>query len=228
MQTPIYPLPDPVSEHPHIRTFHARHGRMSASREQSLNQLLPRFEIADLDRPIDLTKVLNKDFIVIDFGSGMGLHALGLAQTNPSAGVLAIDVHTVGLIAVVDAATDLMLSNIRTHHGDGLDVFKDWLLPESIAEVHVLFPDPWPKARHHKRRLITPLFLDLTFQVLKPGGRLVFVTDDESYFESATTSIAEHAKFEVKFDDWEIPVTTYHKRAIRLGHKISQLSAYKN
>jgi tRNA (guanine-N7-)-methyltransferase len=201
---------------------------MSASREQSLLQLLPQFEIADLDRPIDLTNVLNKDFIVIDFGSGMGLHALGLAQTSAGVGVLAIDVHTVGLIAVVDKATELNLSNIRTHHGDGLDVFKDWLLPESISEVHVLFPDPWPKARHHKRRLITPLFLDTTFQVLKRGGRLVFVTDDESYFESATSRIAEHARFDVAFDDWEIPLTTYHKRAIRLGHKISQLSAYKN
>ena len=200
---------------------------MSASREQSLEQLLPDFEIADLDRPIDLTKVLDRDFIVIDFGSGMGLHSLELAQSNPTAGVLAIDVHTVGLIAVVDTATELALLNIRTHHGDGLDVFKDWLLPESIAEVHVLFPDPWPKARHHKRRLITPLFLDLTFQVLKPGGRLVFVTDDESYFDYATTSITGHAKFEVVFDDWEIPITTYHKRALRLGHKISQLSAYK-
>jgi tRNA (guanine-N7-)-methyltransferase len=200
---------------------------MSASREQSLLQLLPQFEIADLDRPIDLTNVLNKDFIVIDFGSGMGLHALGLAQTSAGVGVLAIDVHTVGLIAVVDKATELNLSNIRTHHGDGLDVFKDWLLPESISEVHVLFPDPWPKARHHKRRLITPLFLDTTFQVLKRGGRLVFVTDDESYFDYATTSITGHAKFDVALDDWEIPVTTYHKRAIRLGHKISQLSAYK-
>lgn len=201
---------------------------MSARRELSLNQLLPKFEVADLDRPIDLTKVLDRDFIVIDFGSGMGLHSLELTQSSSSVGVLAIDVHTVGLIAVVDAATELKLSNIRTHHGDGLDVLKNWLLPESIAEVHVLFPDPWPKARHHKRRLITPLFLDLTLQVLKPGGRLVFVTDDESYFESATTSIAEHAKFEVAFNDWEIPLTTYHQRAIRLGHRISQLSARKN
>ena len=228
VHSPIYPLPDPVSEHPHIRTFHARHGRMSARRESSLNQLLPKFEIAGLDRPIDLAKVLGKDFIVVDFGSGMGLHSLELAQTSSTVGVLAIDVHTVGLIAVVDTATELNLSNIRTHHGDGLDVFKNWLLPESIDEVHVLFPDPWPKARHHKRRLITPLFLNLTFEALKQGGRLVFVTDNESYFESATTSIAEHAQFDIAFDDWEIPLTTYHKRAIRLGHNVSQLSARKN
>lgn len=227
MHSPIYPQSDPVSEHPHIRTFHARHGRMSARREQSLNQLLPRFEVTNLERPVDLAKVLDKDFIVVDFGSGMGTHALQLAQSEPRVGVLAIDVHTVGLIAVVDTAAELGLSNIRTHHGDGMDVIKVWLTPESVNEIHVLFPDPWPKARHHKRRLITPLFLDLAVSILKPEGRLVFVTDDESYFESAASTFANYEKFDVTFSDWEIPVTTYHQRAIRLGHKISQLSARK-
>ena len=180
-----------------------------------------------MERPIDVAKVLNKDFVIVDFGSGMGTHSLQLAQSNPNVGVLAIDVHTVGLIAVVDTATELGLSNIRTHHGDGIDVFKDWLRPESVNEVHVLFPDPWPKARHHKRRLITPVFLDLAFKLLKPEGRLVFVTDDESYFECAVSTIADYFKFDVVFNDWQVPVTTYHQRAIRLGHKISQLSARK-
>lgn len=227
MQSPIYPQSDPVSEHPHIRTFHARHGRMSGRRERSLRELLPKFEISNLERPIDIAKVLDKEFVVVDFGSGMGAHSLHLAQSNPDVGVLAIDVHTVGLIAVVDTATELGLTNIRTHHGDGMDVLKDWMTPASVNEIHVLFPDPWPKARHHKRRLITPLFLDLVVNALKPDGRMVFVTDDESYFESAVTIIASCGNFDVTFSDWEIPVTTYHQRAIRLGHKISQLSARK-
>lgn len=227
MQSPIYPQSEPVSEHPHIRTFHARHGRMSARREQTLNQLLPKFEISNLERPVDLAKVLIKDFIVVDFGSGMGVHSVNLAKSTANVGVLAIDVHTVGLIAVADAATELGLTNICTHHGDGLDVFKGWLLPESVHEIHVLFPDPWPKARHHKRRLITPLFLELAIRILKPGGRLVFVTDDESYFETAVSTISSHEEFHVVLNDWEIPMTTYHQRAIRLGHPVSQLSAQK-
>lgn len=200
---------------------------MSARREQSLRQLLPKFEVTNLERPIDLGRVLNKDFVVVDFGSGMGDHSLQLAKSNPGMGVLAIDVHTVGLIAVADTATEFGLTNIRTHHGDGLDVFKDWITPESVNEIHVLFPDPWPKARHHKRRLITPMFLDLSFRALKHGGRLVFATDDDSYFESARTTISSFNKFDIAFDDWEIPLTTYHQRAIRLGNKISQLSARK-
>ena len=200
---------------------------MSPRREESLHQLLPRYEITSTEGPVDLAKELGKNFVVVDFGSGMGTHSLNLAKSNSNVGVLAIDVHTVGLIAVVDTATNLGLKNIRTHHGDGLDVLKGWLLPESVNEIHVLFPDPWPKARHHKRRLITPLFLDLTFRALKSGGRLIFVTDDESYFNSASSTIADYAKFDVALNDWEIPLTTYHQRAIRLGHEISQLSARK-
>ena len=200
---------------------------MSASRERTLRELLPNFEISGLERPIDLAKVFNREMVIVDFGSGMGLHALSLASSSPDVGVLAIDVHTVGLLAIAETATEQELTDLRTHHGDGMDVFTDWLKPESITEVHVLFPDPWPKARHHKRRLISQLFLDQVFALLKPGGRLVFVTDDESYFESASAAITAH-KFKVIQSDWDIPMTTYHQRAVRLGHKISQLSAYKS
>ena len=200
---------------------------MSASRERTLRELLPNFEISGLERPIDLVKVFNQEKVIVDFGSGMGFHALSLATSSPDVGVLAIDVHTVGLLAIAETATEQNLSNLRTHHGDGMDVFKDWLKSESISEVHVLFPDPWPKARHHKRRLISDHFLDQVFALLKPGGRMVFVTDDESYFKSASAIIRDH-KFQVIEADWEVPVTTYHQRALRLGHKISQLSAYKN
>ena len=200
---------------------------MSASRERTLRELLPNFEISGLERPIDLVKVFNQEKVIVDFGSGMGFHALSHATSSPNVGVLAIDVHTVGLLAIAETATEQNLSNLRTHHGDGMDVFKDWLKSESISEVHVLFPDPWPKARHHKRRLISDHFLDQVFALLKPGGRMVFVTDDESYFKSASATIRGH-KFQVIEADWEVPVTTYHQRALRLGHKISQLSAYKN
>jgi tRNA (guanine-N7-)-methyltransferase len=200
---------------------------MSARREFVLRELLPDFEISSLARPIPLGEVLNSDTIMIDFGSGMGAHALNLATSSSDLGVLAIDVHTVGLLAIAETATQHNLTNIRMHHGDGIDVLKSWLTPESIAEIHILFPDPWPKARHHKRRLINREFLELALAVLRPGGRIIFVTDDESYFEPAKLCFLEKERLDVKFDDWEIPKTTYHQRAIRLGHEISQLSAYK-
>jgi tRNA (guanine-N7-)-methyltransferase len=200
---------------------------MSARRELTLNNLLPNFEISNFARPIDLNHEMKTDMAIVDFGSGMGLHALNLARNNPEVGVLAIDVHTVGLLEVAQGATESNLPNIRTHHGDGMDVFKDWLRPESIQEVHVLFPDPWPKARHNKRRLMNNLFTSMTLKLLSPGGRILFVTDDESYFESAKTSLLANDQVEVNFEDWEVPLTTYHQRALRLNHTIGQLSATK-
>ena len=227
VQSPIYPQPDEVSEHPHIRTFHARHGRMSARRQSVLIDLLPKYEIYELDRPIDLGELFGLKTVIVDFGSGMGDHSLKLATECPEVGVLSIDVHTVGLLAVAESAAANDLFNIRTHHGDGMDVFKGWLKPESIDELHILFPDPWPKARHHKRRLINKSFLELVFGAIKPGGRIVFVTDDESYFASAREVFNEFENLELSFDDWDVPLTSYHQRAIRLNHKISQLSARK-
>jgi tRNA (guanine-N7-)-methyltransferase len=201
---------------------------MSARREYALTELLPKFEISELDRPICLQQELGTEFVVIDFGSGMGDHATKLAANNHNIGVLAIDVHTVGLLQVAEEATRLELTNICTHHGDGMDVFKNWLQFGSIDEIHILFPDPWPKARHHKRRLISPLLLEMAHNLLKPSGRIVFVTDAEDYFESAKSIIEEFGKFTITLDDWEIPVTNYHQRALRLQHKISQLSARKS
>lgn len=227
VQSPIYPQPAEVSEHPHIRTFHARHGRMSARREFALNDLLPKYEVSRLNQPVDIAATLETDLAIVDFGSGMGFHALRLAAANPHVGVLAMDVHTVGLLAIAETATEQNLVNILTHHGDGLDVLKGGLKQASIDEVHVLFPDPWPKVRHHKRRLITNSFLDIVTNLLKPGGQLIFVTDDESYFASAKTVFSAFGKFDIEFEDWDVPLTTYHQRALRLGHTVSQLSARK-
>jgi tRNA (guanine-N7-)-methyltransferase len=200
---------------------------MSARREFALSELLPKLEISNIERPISLAQVLTKDFAIIDFGCGMGTHTLNLAQQNPKVGILAIDVHTVGLLSIAESVAELGLTNIRTHHGDGMEVMKDWLEPESIDEVHILFPDPWPKARHHKRRLIKEAFLCEVLICLKPGGKIVFVTDDESYFESANQVFGSIKDLQVSLNDWEVPATAYHLRALRLKHKIQQLSAQK-
>ena len=200
---------------------------MSARRDHALNVLLPPMEIIDLPRPIDLMEVLGLSKVIIDFGSGMGDHTVALAQSQSELGVLAIDVHTAGLCEVAQTAHENSLTNVRIHHGDGIDVLRDWLLPNSISEVHILFPDPWPKIRHNKRRLIQPDFLDSVSKVLQPDGLVRFVTDDVSYFEHATLAFGKNLNFETANQHWDIPLTTYHKRALRLGHTISQQSFKK-
>ena len=157
----------------------------------------------------------------------MGDHTVALAQSQSDIGVLAIDVHTAGLCEVAQTAHESSLTNILIHHGDGIDVMNDWLLPNSIAEVHILFPDPWPKIRHHKRRLIQQDFLNMVSKALQPNGLVRFVTDDDSYFEHATLMFDINPNFETANLEWDIPLTTYHKRALRLGHTISQRSFRK-
>jgi tRNA (guanine-N7-)-methyltransferase len=200
---------------------------MSARRDFALTDLLPQLEIVDLPRPIDLREILGLRQVIIDFGSGMGDHTLRLAHSQKDVGVLAIDVHTAGLCEVAQAAHDLALTNIRTHHGDGIDVLRNWLTAESVCEIHVLFPDPWPKIRHNKRRLIQQKFLDLAAHALQPGGTFHFVTDDVSYFQHAMSAFEMNTNFIAISDDWDIPMTSYHTRAIRLGHTISQQSFKK-
>ena len=200
---------------------------MSARRDHALNVLLPPMEIIDLPRPIDLREILGLPDVIIDFGSGMGDHTVALAQAQPEIGILAIDVHTAGLCEVAQTAHELALSNIRIHHGDGIDVLRDWLLPNTISEVHILFPDPWPKIRHNKRRLIQQDFLNSVSNALRPDGLVRFVTDDVSYFKHATLAFEDNPNFVTADQQWEIPLTTYHKRALRLGHTISQQSFKK-
>jgi tRNA (guanine-N7-)-methyltransferase len=227
VQTPIYSPESEIQTHPHIRTFHARHGRMSARRDFALKTLLPPLEISDLPRPVDLRETFGLTKIIIDFGSGMGDHALNLAKIQNKLGILAIDVHTAGLCEVAQFGHEAKLSNIRVHHGDGIDVLRGWLMPNSISEIHILFPDPWPKIRHHKRRLIQQDFIDLMANVLQPNGVVRFVTDDLSYFEHACLAFEENMNFESSSQKWDIPLTVYHKRALRLGHTISSISFRK-
>lgn len=189
--------------------------------------MLPELEISGLSRPIDLRLVMDRSEIIIDFGSGMGDHAIELASNNPDIGVLAMDVHTVGLCEVASHASERELKNIRTHHGDGLDVLSDWLTPESISQVHILFPDPWPKARHHKRRLIQPQVVNQIVQVLRPGGSICFTTDDPNYFEHAVGVFDSDDDLKAVLGIWMPPLTTYHKRALRLGNPINTVQYSK-
>ena len=200
---------------------------MSAKRELALRQYLPQLEISGLERPIDLRLTLAKDEIIIDLGSGMGDHATELASNNPDLGVLAIDVHTVGLCELAEYVALNELSNVRTHHGDGLDVLNGWLQPESISEVHILFPDPWPKARHHKRRLLQHHLVGKICRILKPDGKIHFVTDDFNYFEQAVAALKASAELTECASKWDIPLTTYHRRALRLGNAINRASFQK-
>ena len=221
---------DTVSEHKdlansHIRTFHARHGRLSDRRKHIAEHIIPRLDVVNCNRPLDLRSHLNRDHVVIDFGCGMGDHTRTMSERHPEWGILAMDVHTPGVCDVADIASANGLGNIAIHLGDGIDILRDHLASSTISEVHVLFPDPWPKPRHNKRRVIQVSFLEMISRVLIPQGIIRIVTDDDNYAEHVTGVIASSEHFQAIESDFQVPDTGYHRRAIRLGHTIHSFSA---
>lgn len=200
--------------YPPVRTFHARHGRLSATLRTALRDAVPGVDVANLPAPVDLGALLPGNRVVVDFGAGMGHHALQVAATG--ACVLAIDVHSPGIARLALSESPRVL----VHHGDGVALLRDHLAPSSVDEVHILFPDPWPKARHAKRRLLQPGFLSVVDRVLRPGGLLAVVTDHDGYATHIEQVVAVDPRFRRTDEvfDWE--PTRYHERALRLGNAV--------
>ena len=223
---PIYLDPSPEVQHRRIRTFHARHGRVSQTRNAAIDAVLPNRDIALSEYPVVLNLVLGGTRAVIDFGCGMGGLTRELLQ-HPDTAVLAIDVHTPGIADLAQLAVDNPEVKLALHMGDGIFVLEDFIAPESIDSIYVYFPDPWPKARHQKRRVIQPYFLDIVHQILKPGGTLKIATDIDSYAAHVRTVAATRSDFTFAHNDFEAVMTSYHTRAIRLGHTINTFTLTK-
>ena len=208
----------PASSIPlHVRSFHARHGRLSDTRRQAIDDFLATYDLSQFPAPIDLSTAFTSDHVIVDFGCGMGENTRQLARNRRGSGILAIDVHTAGISDLLIDINEHAWSHVRVHFGDGYELFRDSLANSSIDEIQVLFPDPWPKARHNKRRLIQTEFLDICHRLLKPGGEIRLISDWPDYIVHADEVISEHKGFEQIEDNDEIPMTGYHAKAIREG-----------
>lgn len=171
-------LPAVVS---HIR----RSGRMTAGQRRAWQQLWPRFgrRIEELPPgPLALDSWFGRTApVVLEIGSGMGETTARLARSAPEVSHLAAEVYPAGLGQLLLAAEQLRLENLRLIDGDAVDLLRDHLEPGSLAGVRIFFPDPWPKKRHHKRRLVGPEFVALVASRLAPGGILHLATDWQHY-----------------------------------------------
>lgn len=191
---------------------------MSKARLAAIGNLIPKYEINHEQSPIDLHKVFNKNHVIVDFGCGMGHHTRDLQPQD--AGILAVDVHTPGICQIVMWADENNWNNVRVHHGDGVTLLTESIAPRSIDELHVMFPDPWPKIRQWKRRLVQEPFLELANRLLSDDGFILVVTDDDSYAEFIDDVIAQSTLFKREFAHVDIPDTRYRKRADKLEHTI--------
>ncbi|MCI4644443.1 MAG: tRNA (guanosine(46)-N7)-methyltransferase TrmB [Hyphomonadaceae bacterium] len=193
-----------------LRTFGRRAGRPLSTRQQSLvENLLPKINLPlESERVLDLAALFPaKREIWLEIGFGGGEHLAGQAARNPDVGFIGCEPFIDGVAKMLTAIEEDDLVNIRLHDGDAREVIE--ALPDaSVSRVFILFPDPWPKARHHKRRLVQPVFLEALSRVLKPCGQLRFVTDVRSYADHALEICLANPKYiwsAMRADDWRQP-----------------------
>jgi tRNA (guanine-N7-)-methyltransferase len=207
-----------------VRTYKTRR-RTTATQADALARLLLSVPPGPLDAVALFGRVAP---LVLEVGSGTGEAAVAMAAAEPDRDLLCVEVHTPGLGTLLRAVEAEGLTNVRVLEGDAREVLRSLLQPDSLDEVRVFFPDPWPKARHAKRRLVGPAFLSLVADRLRPGGRLHVATDDAPYFARVRSALAEHDRFDVlSYDRGLRPVTRYERRGLAAGRPAQDVVAVR-
>jgi tRNA (guanine-N7-)-methyltransferase len=212
--------------HPPIRSYVLRQGRFSAAQQRAYQELLPRFGVPYRAAPLEWREVFGREApVVAEIGFGMGETTARIAAANPGTDYLAIEVHSPGVGALLKKIGEEAIANIRVVQHDAVEVMRDMVPAGSLAAIHVFFPDPWPKKRHHKRRLLQRDFVELAVTRLAPGGVLHVATDWREYADEvlalleATPGLANTARGFAPRPDSR-PETKFEQRGRRLGHGV--------
>lgn len=214
--------------HPHIRSFTLRRGRFTQAQRHAFDHLLPSFGVPYAPTLIDLSRTFDRDApTILEIGCGMGETTIAIAQARPDINFLGVEVFTAGVGALLKAISERGLTNIRIVHHDAVEVVRDMIALGALAGIHVFFPDPWPKKRHHKRRLLQPAFVAGLADRLEPRGYVHCATDWEDYAQQALQVLSAEPRLVNLHVDYSPapenplctrPVTKFHARGKRLGH----------
>ncbi|WP_424190330.1 tRNA (guanosine(46)-N7)-methyltransferase TrmB [Actinokineospora sp. G85] len=205
-----------------VVSFVHRGGRMTVGQAKAWDRHWPTLgrQVRDLPPgPLDAAAWFGRDApLLVEIGSGMGETTSRLAAADPSVNYLAVEVYQPGLAQLMLRAENLGLTNLRLLRGDAVDLFGDHIEPDSLAAVRIFFPDPWPKKKHHKRRLVQSEFIALAASRLRPGGTLHCATDVEDYAEQMLEVLSGEPLLRNRFDGWAPrpdwrPVTKFEARA---------------
>jgi len=210
-----------------IRSFVLRQGRLTKGQERALEIGLPKLGIPYTEKPCDLNQVFDRQNSpkILEIGFGMGETTAKIAQTLPDCDFLAAEVHTPGVGALLKLIEEEALTNIRIIQHDVVEVLQNMLADASLDGVHIFFPDPWHKKRHHKRRLIQAAFVKLLCSKLKVGGYLHVATDWQEYAEwvlevlNAEPQLQNTAESYAEKPSYR-PLTKFENRGIKLGHGV--------
>jgi tRNA (guanine-N7-)-methyltransferase len=211
-----------------VRSFVLRQGRMSPAQQRACDELYPRYALSP-QAPFDFAAIFgNARPVVLEIGFGMGETTAAIAAARPEVNFLGIEVHWPGVGALLRRIDAQALRNVRVLRHDAVDVVARMIAPASLAGVHVFFPDPWPKKRHHKRRLLKPAFVNALARRLAPGGYLHVATDWAPYAEeilmalSSEPLLANAAQRYSPRPAWR-PQTKFEARGLKLGHEVFDL-----
>ena len=215
--------------HRPIRSFVLRQGRMSPAQQRACDALYPRYGVAEQDTALDFAGLFgNPRPVVLEIGFGMGETTAAIAAAHPDTNFLGVEMHWPGVGALLRRIESAQLANVRVVRRDAVDVAARMIPPASLAGIHVYFPDPWPKKRHHKRRLLQPAFVHALAGRLAPGGYLHVATDWEPYALeilatlSAEPLLANTATGFAPRPSWR-PLTKFEQRGLGLGHAVFDL-----
>lgn len=207
-----------------IKTYVLRAGRMTDAQKRALVELWPRYGLAyEPGERIDLATAFGNDRpTVAEIGFGMGLATWQIAQANPELNYLGLEVHAPGVGRLMAELEARGIGNLRIVRHDAVEVLERSIAPGSFAGLHIFYPDPWPKKKHHKRRLIRDGIAELLASRLAPGGYLYFVTDIEDYADWSLEVLSRTPGLRNRFQDfaprqeWR-PETKFEERAARDG-----------
>ncbi|RZS37706.1 tRNA (guanine-N(7)-)-methyltransferase [Herbihabitans rhizosphaerae] len=204
---------------------------MTVGQERAWERLWPSVgrEVAELNGPLDLDEWFGRHApVLLEIGSGMGETTAALAESTPEINYLAVEVYQAGLAQLLMRAESKGLTNIRLLRGDAVTVLEDHIAPDSLHGVRIFFPDPWPKKRHHKRRLVQPELVALVASRIAPGGTLHLATDWEHYAEQMLEVCSAEPLLRNRNADWAPrpdwrPVTKFESRAREEGRVVRDL-----
>lgn len=212
-----------------IRSFVLRQGRMSGAQQRYMDEMLPKVGIPYRAAPLDLDAAFGRQAPkILEIGFGMGETTARIATAHPGQDYLGIEVHGPGVGALCKLLAEGDICNVRIMQHDAVEVMRDMIADGALAGVHVFFPDPWRKARHHKRRIIQPDFVALVASKLAPGGYLHCATDWEDYAYwmlevlAAEPALQNTAEGFAPRPDYR-PLTKFENRGLRLGHGVWDL-----
>lgn len=213
--------------HPtHIRSFVNRRSHITQGQQEALDTFLTKWSLSYRPSLLNLTETFEREApTILEIGFGMGETTEKIALARPDDNFLGVEVFNAGVGALLKRIEASSLNNIRIIQHDAVEVLRDMLAPQSLAGVHIYFPDPWPKTRHHKRRLIQPLLIELIASRMAPGAYIHCATDWQHYAEQMLAVLSADTSFQNTCEGFAPrpefrPLTKFENRGLRLGHGV--------